>query len=512
MIRPASVPPRLPEAVRRRRRGRRRLSGWLDRPGGPAPPPAPAQAPSPASSCGWTAAPATRTPSTSSPAPSDGGPFKPIQTSVPGIQISEHFPKLATLMQHGAIIRGMSTGEGAHGRAKLLPAHRLPGRRRAASVYPQHRLHRLRRSSASPTSRCPTSSRSATAATAPASSAPKHQPLVVTDPTRGVENLRAARRPAASSTAASACSTSWRRASTATTRPTPSTAHQHDLPAGRHPDAVEGGARRSTCRWSRAASKAAYGTGHFGEGCLLARRLVEVGVPFVEVTLGGWDTHQNNFDRVKQLSGQVDPAMAPLIDRPEGARPARQDAGHLDGRVRPHAADQRPRRRARPRPLPAGLEHRADRRRHQGRPGHRQDRRRRRHGRSNGRSSTLDFMATVCRVLGIDYTKQNQTADRPARSASSTRAPTRSTSCSKSPSNGDSIEAWAVSITDTAHALSLTPARCYHLPVGERRGVSPTCLLARCCRTRRANATTLAFTGAAISAHTPTCRSRTSAR
>jgi uncharacterized protein (DUF1501 family) len=45
----------------------------------------------------------------------------------------------------------------------------------------------------------------------------------------------------------------------------------------------------------------------------MARRLVEVGVPFVEVGLGGWDTHQDNFTRVKSLSGQVDSAMATLI-------------------------------------------------------------------------------------------------------------------------------------------------------------------------------------------------------
>ena len=59
-----------------------------------------------------------------------------------------------------------------------------------------------------------------------------------------------------------------------------------------------------------AASKAAYGTGKFGEGCLLARRLVEAGVSFVEVTLGGWDTHRTTSTRVKQLSQQVDPAMS----------------------------------------------------------------------------------------------------------------------------------------------------------------------------------------------------------
>ncbi len=48
----------------------------------------------------------------------NGGPYKQIQTNANGIQISEHFPKLAQLMNHGAIIRSMSTGEGAHGRAK----------------------------------------------------------------------------------------------------------------------------------------------------------------------------------------------------------------------------------------------------------------------------------------------------------------------------------------------------------------------------------------------------------
>src|SRR4029453_5586554 len=54
------------------------------------------------------------------------------------------------------------------------------------------------------------------------------------------------------------------------------------------------------------------GSNRFGDGCLLARRLVEAGISFVEVTLGGWDTHQNNFERVRTLSNQVDPAMSQL--------------------------------------------------------------------------------------------------------------------------------------------------------------------------------------------------------
>ena len=63
----------------------------------------------------------------------------------------------------------------------------------------------------------------------------------------------------------------------------------------------------------------AYGRNKFGQGCLLARRLVEHGVPFVEVSLGGddsngWDTHSNNFERVRELSQVLDAGWATLVD------------------------------------------------------------------------------------------------------------------------------------------------------------------------------------------------------
>jgi hypothetical protein len=65
----------------------------------------------------------------------------------------------------------------------------------------------------------------------------------------------------------------------------------------------------------------AYGRNLFGQSCLLARRLVERGVPFVEVSLNsaqsnmglGWDTHQNNFGSVKRLCEVLDPAWATLL-------------------------------------------------------------------------------------------------------------------------------------------------------------------------------------------------------
>ena len=57
----------------------------------------------------------------------------------------------------------------------------------------------------------------------------------------------------------------------------------------------------------------AYGENDFGKGCLMARRLVETGVKFVEVTLDGWDTHQDNFTRSASLCKQLDPAFSTLI-------------------------------------------------------------------------------------------------------------------------------------------------------------------------------------------------------
>jgi uncharacterized protein (DUF1501 family) len=56
-----------------------------------------------------------------------------------------------------------------------------------------------------------------------------------------------------------------------------------------------------------------YGRTPFGQGCLLARRLVEAGVTFVEVESNGWDTHQDNFNRTRSLSETVDPAFAALV-------------------------------------------------------------------------------------------------------------------------------------------------------------------------------------------------------
>lgn len=60
-------------------------------------------------------------------------------------------------------------------------------------------------------------------------------------------------------------------------------------------------------------ARALYGPGRFAQGCMLARRLVEHGVRFVEVQLGGWDTHYDNFTGVEGRCREFDQAYAALI-------------------------------------------------------------------------------------------------------------------------------------------------------------------------------------------------------
>jgi len=62
-----------------------------------------------------------------------------------------------------------------------------------------------------------------------------------------------------------------------------------------------------------AKTKERYGTEPFGQGCLLARRLVERDVRTVEVSFGGWDTHQNNFTSLPELCHTMDQAVAALL-------------------------------------------------------------------------------------------------------------------------------------------------------------------------------------------------------
>src|SRR5688572_13720131 len=131
-------------------------------------------------------------------APADiRGEFRPIETSVSGIRISEHFPRFAKLMQHAAILRGMSTSESDH---KLATYHLHTGyqSRGGAVAFPS--LGALvakelgKRDVPLPNYVC--IGRAPQEAIGAGFLGPDHQPLAFTDPARGLDYIQPAGSPA----------------------------------------------------------------------------------------------------------------------------------------------------------------------------------------------------------------------------------------------------------------------------------------------------------------------------
>jgi uncharacterized protein (DUF1501 family) len=260
----------------------------------------------------------------------NGGPFKPIATSVPGIQISEHLPQIAKLMDHLAIVRSMNSKEGDHGRATyLLRTGYLP---QGPIQYPSlgalvsNELGDEESELPNFVSVAPFRVLNQNAFGA-GFLGPRHAPLIVGEsglgPAQQGQNLvdRALKvQDLAPSAGVGTAQTDARLELLQQVQQDFLAAHP-DGSALSHQSAYE----RAVRLMKSAAAKAfdlddekasvrdAYGRNLFGQGCLLARRLVERQVPFIEVTLNGWDTHANNATGVRNLSQTVDPAWAALL-------------------------------------------------------------------------------------------------------------------------------------------------------------------------------------------------------
>ena len=237
------------------------------------------------------------------------GEFKPIRTAADGIEISEHLPKVAGVMNHGVVVRGMSTPEGAHPRAKY---HLHTGYREGQGglVYPSLGAIAAKEIG-DPSAALPNFVSIGNRSYGAGFLGSKYQPLVVQDPARGVEDLKSAVSEQKFNARAGLLEQMEK-------------AFYHEYQAGAavaHQTTVERAVKLMRSKEAKAFDLAsepakvreAYGGGRFGDGVLMARRLVEIGVPFVEVSLGGWDTHNDNFTRVKSLSGQVDAALSALV-------------------------------------------------------------------------------------------------------------------------------------------------------------------------------------------------------
>lgn len=260
------------------------------------------------------------------PGHANGGTIKPASTCVPGISFSEHLPKLAEHADSMAILRGMSTSEGDHERGTVLmrTGHRPGG----PVAYPSitSSLAKSLGEDFKPLPDYVTIAPSGLARVSVQAGflGPQYAPMAVAaaEPADGefarlhVEHLDAAETIGLARYRQRL--NLWRslQEDFLRTRQTANVVAQHTVYESAQ-RMLESDQRRAF-DLSREPDKvrSRYGRGAFGQGCLLARRLVEQGVPMVEVTLGqglGWDTHQDNFTRVQQLSRQLDVGWAALM-------------------------------------------------------------------------------------------------------------------------------------------------------------------------------------------------------
>jgi uncharacterized protein (DUF1501 family) len=241
----------------------------------------------------------------------NGGETKAIATKVPGIQIAEHFSHCAQVMDDLAIVRSLTSKEGNHQRATYLLHHGyLP---MGGVQFPNigaNVAQQIGDATAELPSYVRIGDRLANAGGGGFLGV-QYDPLV----------LRSADRPPENTELRTSVDRFQRRLR---------------LLEGLQTDFAQGAGAQIVADQRELLSQAsdmilsprmeafdvsrepsgvrqAYGQGNFAAGCLLARRLVEQGVTFVEVVCNGWDTHQDNFERAAQLAGQIDQPMAALI-------------------------------------------------------------------------------------------------------------------------------------------------------------------------------------------------------
>ena len=323
----------------------------------------------------------------------DGSEYKAIPTSVPGIQISQHLPKIAEQMHNLTLLRSMSTGDGNHQTARYL-MHTGYRRGFGGTTYPSIGSI-VSAELGNPDAELPNFVSIGANGLSPGYLGPKHASLNITDPNRGVENLQAHGSLADLDDRASLIE-ELDRSFLSQYQATSIEAHQKgyqkalQLMHSNRAKAFDISSEPESVR-------SAYGTSGFGRGCLLARRMVEAGVPFIEVALNGWDTHQGAAQPVQRLSQQLDPGMGTLVKelKERGLLDTTLviwmgEFGRSPGRGQNHYA------RAWSTVLGgAGIKSGGVVGRTDARGGTVEDR----------PINVLDFMATICKILGIDSSK-----------------------------------------------------------------------------------------------------------
>jgi uncharacterized protein (DUF1501 family) len=245
------------------------------------------------------------------PGAATGGPFTAIDTKIPGIQFTQHFPRLAGVADKLAVIRSLTSNEGDHDRAATLvhTGYSPVG----ALTYPS--LGSIVARESSPDGDAPPFV-SFGAGAGPGYLGPEFGPYVVDDVYNPAPNLAlpdgfSEDRMAARMKALERLNQKFGQR-TASARPEDFTRLSQRANRLRQSEAVKAHdfATEEPELWKSYGGETNDG---FARTCMLARRMVEHGVRFVEVRLGGWDTHADNFNQVQALAAQLDAGLAGLI-------------------------------------------------------------------------------------------------------------------------------------------------------------------------------------------------------
>jgi hypothetical protein len=240
------------------------------------------------------------------------GDTKTIATSADGVQIGELLPNTAKMMHHGVIINSLTSTQGAH----------------AQGNYFQHTGYTMRGATRHPTmgawlQKFQGKGNSALPGSVIITGDSKHpgggffeaafQPLIVNNPAAGLQNSRRL----ASLTDSDF---DYRLNLSAKLDQNFQSAYEYKnvrAYADVYRDAVS--VMKSEDLVAFDLNKESedmhdlYGNDSFGQGCLLARRLVEHGVRFVEVNLGGWDMHQDIYTRLPEKLQTLDQGLGALL-------------------------------------------------------------------------------------------------------------------------------------------------------------------------------------------------------
>jgi len=240
-----------------------------------------------------------------------GGPFKPINTNADGIQICEHLPMLAKNMDKLSIVRSMSTREADHTRGRYyMHTGYVPSPTVDYPSYGSVISHEL--VDQVPDLEIPPFVSVGGASVGPGFLGMTYSPFVVDsngnirdlnmgiDPTRLSQRLQmlAAIEDKFIKESRGGSALDHNKILDKTVKLMTSK-QMEAFKVAKEPDEV----------------RERYGNTGFGRGCLMARRLVEMGVPFIEVDMGGWDNHAGIFTTLEnQKLPELDKAMSALVE------------------------------------------------------------------------------------------------------------------------------------------------------------------------------------------------------